>query len=85
MATTLDTTRMRNVHDPAVCEGRGCPVHHPSDHPMADWPARWRGDRGVTERVCRHGVGHPDPDDMAYRKAAGHRGAQGIHGCDGCC
>lgn len=64
------------VHDPANCEGQACTIHHPSDHHMVTWPQNWRGDRGLMERLCPHGVGHPDPDDLS---------ADGIHGCDGCC
>lgn len=55
---------------------------------MRDWPQNWRDDTGVMERICPHGVGHPDPDHMTYvtlthgpEVARGH----GIHGCDGCC
>ena len=34
------------------------------------------------ERLCKHGVGHPDPDDMAVKK----RPLGGLHGCPcGCC
>jgi hypothetical protein len=33
------------------------------------------------ERICPHGVGHPDPDEYAI--ASG--GDAGVHGCDGCC
>jgi hypothetical protein len=43
---------------------------------MRSWPQHWRGDRGIIERVCDHGIGHPDPDDRNRDK---------IHGCDGCC
>ncbi len=31
------------------------------------------------ERTCAHGIGHPDPDSLAWL------GCEGIHGCDGCC
>jgi hypothetical protein len=44
---------------------------------MVDWPQRYRDDIGITERICPHGVGHPDPDDIF---AQDH-----VHGCDGCC
>jgi hypothetical protein len=44
---------------------------------MADWPQHYRDDIGITERICPHGIGHPDPDDIY---AQGH-----VHGCDGCC
>lgn len=58
-----------------------CPIHAPSDHHMASWPMIWRDDRKIIERLCAHGIGHPDPDDR--RIAQGHD--PGIHGCDGCC
>lgn len=64
------------VHDSAACAGRNCVVHNPSDHHMRDWPTHFRNDRGITERICPHGVGHPDPDDPTEDT---------IHGCDGCC
>ena len=77
-----------HVHDPANCEGQGCAIHHPSNHPMATLPTLWRDDRGLMERVCEHGVGHPDPDHIAWVRR--NRGwdvadAELVHGCDGCC
>lgn len=57
------------THDRKRCQGRACVVHAPSGHHMADWPTVFRADRGITERLCPHGVGHPDPDDLAYRKS----------------
>ena len=44
---------------------------------MRDWPQHFRDDRGIMERICPHGVGHPDPDD--------YLAGDGMHGCDGCC
>lgn len=77
------------VHPGTACEGRGCPIHHPTDHPMVTWPLLWRGDRGLMERTCPHGVGHPDFDDIIWRRSLGVVGyvyrALEIHGCDGCC
>lgn len=56
----------------------------PSDHPMRTWLLWWRDDSGIFERLCpAHGVGHPDPDDLAYQTSIG-RGALSIHGCCGC-
>ena len=66
-----------STHSRDVCQGRGCPVHHASDHHMRDWPQMWRFDGRFTERLCPHGIGHPDPDDT--------RAAARTHGCDGCC
>jgi hypothetical protein len=75
---------MVNVHPATACAGRVCVVHAPSDHHMRTWDLNWRGDRGLMERICPHGVGHPDPDDMLYQASVG-REWQGVHGCDGCC
>jgi len=77
-----------NVHSETGCNGHPCCIHHPSDHSMKDFPMNWRGDRGIMERICPHGIGHPDPDDNAFiRRTRGDKiaDAEGIHGCDGCC
>jgi hypothetical protein len=63
-----------------------CPFHYPSQHSMREWPIKIRTDRNnLVERLCEHGVGHPDPDSLAYLQA--HLGVrdEGAHGCDGCC
>lgn len=65
-----------NVHDEGTCVGEHCCIHRPSDHHMADWPQHFRSDRGIMERICEHGVGHPDPDDPTEDTT---------HGCDFCC
>jgi hypothetical protein len=82
----IDNVRveMVNLHDPHLCMGRGCSVHHPSNHHMKDWPMVWRPSKGMFERQCPHGIGHPDPDDVVYHASIGDKTA-GIHGCDGCC
>lgn len=73
------------IHDPGECAGRPCVFHAPSDHHMRDWPMVVRVDKhAIVERTCEHGVGHPDPDSLAYYKSIG-QGWLGIHGCDGCC
>lgn len=82
-----DTVRVRvllNVHHPEKCAGRPCCIHNPSDHHMVTWQQNWRNDRGLMERMCQHGVGHPDPDDIAYKVSIGSHD-EGVHGCDGCC
>ena len=71
-------------HPRGWCAGEFCSIHNPSDHPLKDAPLNWRADRGIMERICVHGVGHDDPDDLAYRKLVGLE-ASGIHGCCGCC
>lgn len=77
-------TVLTNVHPESACAGEHCVLHNPSDHHMLGWPTMWRGDKGLMERTCPHGVGHPDPDDMAFHKRNG-REHLGVHGCDGCC
>lgn len=65
-----------------------CSIHNPSDHPLRDAPTFWRSDRGIMERICPHGIGHPDPDGIAFIRATrgdGDAWAEGVHGCDGCC
>jgi hypothetical protein len=77
-----------NVHDRSSCEGHPCCVHNPTESHMYGWPQNFRVDRQFMERVCEHGIGHPDPDHMHYLRrttAAEDAYAEGIHGCDGCC
>lgn len=66
------------THDASKCNGQPCPAHNPSKHHMRKWPVNYRIDRGITERICKHGVGHPDPDCTRGKKDS-------VHGCDGCC
>jgi hypothetical protein len=77
---------MINVHSPQACaEALGCAIHNrPSDHPLKNAKMLWRNDRGILERLCEHGVGHPDADSAAYLASIG-RSNDNIHGCDGCC
>lgn len=75
-ATLVGGQVLLNVHDPSLCEGRACCIHAPSDHSMAEFPQHFREDRGIMERTCPHGIGHPDPDDPTLDT---------VHGCDGCC
>lgn len=68
---------IRGIHPRSRCRGQACVIHNPSDHSMRSFPTLWRSDwGGFMERLCPHGVGHPDPDDP---------NAHPIHGCDGCC
>lgn len=76
------------VHPKNKCSGGHCTIHNPSNHRMKDWKMHWRTDRYMMERVCEHGVGHPDPDHIEYvRRMKGDVAAEmeSIHGCDGCC
>lgn len=77
---------LTHIHDESACAGESCVIHNPSDHSMRAFPTLWRADRGIMERLCPHGVGHPDPDDQAFitrRRGPDH--GEDIHGCDGCC
>jgi hypothetical protein len=76
------------AHKASVCRQdktkkspRPCPLHGRTQHHMRAWAQNWRDDRGVMERICPHGIGHPDPDDPAFQKNE----YEGVHGCDGCC
>lgn len=77
---------LTNVHPESACaNANGCAIHNrPSAHPLHDAPMNWREDRGILERICSHGVGHPDADSAAYLSSIG-QGYQNVHGCDGCC
>ena len=80
----LGETVLENVHPATACEGEHCVLHNPSEHHMRSWPTVWRGDKRIMERTCPHGVGHPDPDDLAFH-IRNERSYVGVHGCDGCC
>lgn len=73
-------TAISRVHPPAQCSGRHCTIHNRSNHRMRGWPQSYRSDTGVMERICEHGIGHPDPDSPWPE---GDR--RWVHGCDGCC
>lgn len=89
--TTNTGQRLYNVHEIDDCIGRPCCIHNPSDHHMVDWPMIMRTDgfaHGLIERICGHGVGHPDPDSVAFLNEHGPEGSLGtwgVHGCCGCC
>lgn len=65
-----------------------CPLHAPSSHHMITWKLLWRDDEGIFERICPHGIGHPDPDVLAFlrNKLGDEEVFLGeVHSCDGCC
>lgn len=64
------------AHAQEVCADQPCTIHNPTPHHMVTWDQNWRSDRSIMERICKHGVGHPDPDDLT---------TDTMHGCDGCC
>lgn len=78
------------THPHTQCVGETCCIHNPSRHPLREAPLNWRADRHLMERICPHGIGHPDPDDLAFKlRALGQarydQYAWESHGCDGCC
>lgn len=86
----MSTTHFPRIHDVMLCVDEPCPWHNPSDHHMVGWPKLIRYDRlpMITERICpTHGVGHPDPDTIAWAKRImpPDGNAADIHGCCGCC
>lgn len=77
------------VHATNMCFSP-CPIHSPTDHVMKNFPLimRMRGSSPLMERICHHGIGHPDPDHLSfYKEKYGEESAyyESIHGCDGCC
>lgn len=76
-----NTDEWMHCHEEQVCYMDFCTLHNRSDHPMRAFPQHWRIDRAIMERICTHGVGHPDPDEYRIRVGLD----DGTHGCDGCC
>ena len=68
------------MHSSDSCAGEYCTIHNRSNHSMRAFPQKWRGDKNMMERVCPHGIGHPDPDEINL-----HLPSRKVHGCDGCC
>jgi len=69
------------THEDGECLGDVCTIHMRSNHHMRGFPQFYRFDRGIMERKCTHGIGHPDPDDINIINGAD----DGAHVCDGCC
>ena len=83
--TDNPAVKLRKVHSEIFCQDRGCAIHnHPSEHPLNNSPLNWRTDRGILERICVHGIGHPDADSASWLRSQG-LAAENIHGCDFCC
>ena len=79
-------------HKKALCKGNRCIFHNPTQHKMRDWPMNLRTDAWASpliERMCIHGIGHPDPDSVYFMdqnlSPEDKKYGYGIHGCDGCC
>lgn len=71
---------MVQVHPSHRCRP-ACPVHWPTDHPLAGSPKWWDPVEGIMRRTCSHDVDHPDPDDQQVRLHP----VLNRHDCDGCC
>ena len=81
---TINSHRIIGIHYRKACRGRRCVIHSPSTHHMSKWPMLYRNDRNIFERICEHGIGHPDPDQFQYWRVMGTE-FEAVHGCDGCC
>ena len=77
---------MFNVHEENdECKEFGCCLHNPTPE-WEHMPLNWREDRGLMERVCECGIGHPDIDDINWKKRAFGKefaDTESIHGCCG--
>ena len=68
------------------CDVNGCAIHNPSYHPLSDAKQFMREDKSwLIERVCDHGIGHPDPDSASFISKTEGNTSIWVHGCDGCC
>lgn len=81
----LGSGQVMRIHVKDECSGTPCPFHAPTNHHMVTWPKSWRADRMLVERLCEHGIGHPDPDSVAFLARRHDDDGFGVHGCDGCC
>lgn len=85
----LESKIILKTHGAAVCksdrdDGHACCIHGPSAHPLVGATLYWDVNRGLMERICAHGVHHPDPDHVAFlTRKIGHISIS--HRCDGCC
>jgi hypothetical protein len=77
---TIHGVRFRDVHEPEECRGRHCIIHYPVHTHMDDWPAIFRDDTQVFERIDPLGCGHPDPSQFDYWEETG-QGWKAVHSC----
>jgi hypothetical protein len=69
-------TELIQVHPEWACVTEspdGCPIHAPSDHHMVAWDMHWNNETRLVERICAHGLLHPDPDSAAWWARHGYR------------
>lgn len=74
--TLVGGQKLVRVHSILKCARQWCCIHKPSNHHMVTWDQNWRPDAAFMERLCPHGIGHPDPDEI---------NGPLVHSCDGCC
>lgn len=84
---TDSTGRVFYVHKQnALCTQDGCAIHSPTNHRMRHFDTYMRADKSwLIERICPHGIGHPDPDSARFIAKQEGNGSINVHGCDGCC
>jgi hypothetical protein len=70
------------VHSKLDCMGPSCTLHKMSSHHLRSWPQRWNPQVIAMERVCEHGVGHTDPDEINQDIVVSIDHSEK---CDGCC
>lgn len=70
---------LQNTHPASKCAGRPCVLHSPIE---SDMPLFWRNDRGIFERICPCGIGHPAEEQLSYWREIGQE-FQAVHGCCG--
>lgn len=88
-AIFLPDGTLLQTHPKWMCGTGFCCIHNPSDHPLRDAPMFWIDQFKSMDRLCSHGVRHPDPDDFAFKVRVGvpHLllSVIGAHECDHCC
>jgi hypothetical protein len=93
LAVLENTDKVMVTHGPDKCQNQNefCTIHNRSNHSMRGFPQLYRRDRNLMERICSHGIGHPDPDDpkiingWTTDKEGVPKNYELVHGCDGCC
>ena len=76
------------THNDGHCPLRYCAIHRPSAHHLVGAPLQWREGTGRMERICGHGIAHPDEDFLDWvqaRRGLLEAAVAGVHDCDGCC
>lgn len=88
---TDSSGREWRVHKKAICADSYCAIHNPSEHPLKDAKIVLRSGspfsskpHGFVERFCPCGIGHSDPDSVAFYDSIGYTGTD-VHGCCGHC